>query len=39
MKKKRGYLMLGGDITPKMRDLKKLRLNNGNTFLYVLVAK
>ena len=30
--------MLGGDITPKMRDLKKLQLNNGNTFLYVLMA-
>ena len=39
LNKKKGYLILGGDSTSKMRDLKKLQLNNGNTFLYILMAK
>ena len=38
--KKRIFNVRGDDITPKMRDLKnKLQLNNGNTFLYILIAK
>ena len=38
--KKRIFNVRWDDITPKMRDLKnKLQLNNGNTFLYILIAK
>ena len=33
-------IYVGCDITPKMRDLqKKLQINNGSTFLYILMAK
>lgn len=35
-KKRREYLMLGGDIV--LKNERIIQLNNGNTFLYILMA-